>query len=43
MSSHAPYGEPRAKSTRFLPPDPGVELGPVLKALHKWGETYGQP
>ena len=25
MSSHAPYGEPRAKSTRFLPPDPGVE------------------
>jgi penicillin-binding protein 2 len=25
MSSHAPYGEPRASSTRFLPPDPGVE------------------
>ena len=25
MSSHAPYGEPRTPSTRFLPPDPGVE------------------
>jgi penicillin-binding protein 2 len=25
VSSHAPYGEPRASSTRFLPPDPGVE------------------
>jgi penicillin-binding protein 2 len=25
MSSHAPYGEPRASSTRFLPPDPSVE------------------
>jgi penicillin-binding protein 2 len=25
VSSHAPYGEPRAPSTRFLPPDPGVE------------------
>jgi penicillin-binding protein 2 len=25
MSSHAPYGEPRATSPRFLPPDPGVE------------------
>jgi penicillin-binding protein 2 len=25
MSSHAPYGEPRAPSSRFLPPDPGVE------------------
>ena len=25
MSTHAPYGEPRAKSTRFLPPDPGIE------------------
>jgi penicillin-binding protein 2 len=25
MSSHVPYGEPRTPSTRFLPPDPGVE------------------
>ncbi|HET7514096.1 MAG TPA: penicillin-binding protein 2 [Gaiella sp.] len=25
MSTHAPYGEPRAPSSRFLPPDPGVE------------------
>jgi penicillin-binding protein 2 len=25
VSSHAPYGEPRTSSTRFLPPDPGVE------------------
>jgi penicillin-binding protein 2 len=25
VSSHAPYGEPRTPSTRFLPPDPGVE------------------
>ncbi len=25
MSTHAPYGEPRASSSRFLPPDPGVE------------------
>lgn len=23
--------------------DKGKALGPVLKALHKWGETYGQP
>ena len=25
MSTHTPYGEPRASSSRFLPPDPGVE------------------
>ena len=25
MSTHTPYGEPRAPSSRFLPPDPGVE------------------
>jgi len=25
MSSHAPYGESRSPSSRFLPPDPGVE------------------
>jgi penicillin-binding protein 2 len=25
LSTHAPYGEPRASSSRFLPPDPGVE------------------
>ena len=25
MSTHSPYGEPRAPSSRFLPPDPGVE------------------
>jgi len=25
VSSHTPYGEPRATSPRFLPPDPGVE------------------
>jgi penicillin-binding protein 2 len=25
MSTHTPYGEPRAASSRFLPPDPGVE------------------
>jgi penicillin-binding protein 2 len=25
MSTNAPYGEPRAPSSRFLPPDPGVE------------------
>ncbi len=25
MSTHTPYGEPRARSSRFLPPDPGVE------------------
>jgi penicillin-binding protein 2 len=25
VSSHAPYGEPRASSSRFLPPDPSVE------------------
>ena len=25
MSTQAPYGEPRAPSSRFLPPDPGVE------------------
>ena len=23
--------------------DKGKALGPVLKALHKWGETYSQP
>jgi penicillin-binding protein 2 len=25
VSTHTPYGEPRASSSRFLPPDPGVE------------------
>ena len=25
MSTHTPYGEPRSPSSRFLPPDPGVE------------------
>jgi penicillin-binding protein 2 len=25
VSTHTPYGEPRAPSSRFLPPDPGVE------------------
>ncbi len=25
MSANTPYGEPRAPSSRFLPPDPGVE------------------
>jgi penicillin-binding protein 2 len=25
VSTHTPYGEPRARSSRFLPPDPGVE------------------
>ncbi len=25
MSTHTPYGEPRAPSSRFLPPDPSVE------------------